>query len=102
MKCITLLGLAHIYLAAGVLGFIWFGLDKYMASIQGNRIPEKSMLLLSLAFGWIGGVIAMLTFRHKTQKNSFKVKMAVMIVGNISLVIWLLLGVECNTQLAPV
>jgi uncharacterized membrane protein YsdA (DUF1294 family)/cold shock CspA family protein len=60
------------YLGLSLVTFVVYGWDK--ASAQGGfrRTPEKSLNALALAGGWPGGWIAMESFRHKTQKASFR------------------------------
>jgi len=53
------------------VGFIIMGLDKTLAIKQRNRIPEKTLLSLSILGGSIGSWIAMQLFRHKTRKPLF-------------------------------
>ena len=53
------------------VNFLLFGYDKFQAKREGWRIPEKVLLGLSLFGGGIGGLVGMLTFRHKTRKNIF-------------------------------
>lgn len=73
-----------IYLAAmSVVTFILFGADKHKAKAHKWRIPEKTLLGLSLLGGFAGGFLGMEFFRHKTKHWYFY---AVMIV---SLVLWL-------------
>lgn len=73
-----------IYLAAiSVVTFILFGADKHKAKAHKWRIPEKTLLGLSLLGGFAGGFLGMEIFRHKTKHWYFY---AVMIV---SLVLWL-------------
>ncbi|WP_294589018.1 DUF1294 domain-containing protein [uncultured Ruminococcus sp.] len=66
-----------------VVTFILFGADKHKAKAHKWRIPEKTLLGLSLLGGFAGGFLGMEFFRHKTKHWYFY---AVMIV---SLVLWL-------------
>lgn len=61
-----------IYMAlVGAYSFILFGIDKYKSKYQKWRVSEKH-ILTSIALGWwIGWVLGMSYFRHKTQKSSF-------------------------------
>ena len=52
--------------------FTMFALDKSLAINGRRRIPERWLLIYSLFFGWIGGLIAQQLFRHKTHKQPFK------------------------------
>ena len=59
-----------------VLTFLLFGYDKSMASRSGRRGSEFTLILLATLGGWLGGLLAMLVFRHKTAKRSFQLKYA--------------------------
>ncbi|WP_241595566.1 DUF1294 domain-containing protein [Rosenbergiella epipactidis] len=52
--------------------FTLFALDKSLAIKGRRRIPERWLLIYSLFFGWLGGLIAQQLFRHKTHKQPFK------------------------------
>lgn len=54
-----------------IIGFLIMGLDKYLAIHQRNRIPEKTLFILSALGGSVGSWIAMQSFRHKTKKPAF-------------------------------
>lgn len=57
-----------IYLSAmSLLTFILFGADKHKAKAHKWRIPEKTLLGLSLLGGFAGGFLGMEFFRHKTK-----------------------------------
>ncbi len=54
-----------------IINFFLFGYDKFQAKRNGWRIPERTLLGLTLFGGGIGGLAGMLAFRHKTRKNLF-------------------------------
>lgn len=64
------------FAAISAVTFIAFGFDKWLASRSGRRIPELSLAMLGALGGWIGGLIGMIVFRHKTAKWTFKLKYA--------------------------
>lgn len=68
---------AAILVALNVWSFALFGIDKRRASRGRRRIPERTLLLSALVSGSAGAWLAMATFRHKTRKRSFRVRMAV-------------------------
>ena len=53
--------------AISVIAFALYFIDKALAKVGAWRIPEKVLLLLSVLFGGVGGLAAMLLFRHKTK-----------------------------------
>ena len=62
--------------------WVIYGLDKGRARSGKWRIPERTLLLLSLAGGSLGALAAMLMFRHKTKKAKFVVGVPVMFVAH--------------------
>lgn len=54
-------------LVVNVLSFILFGIDKKRASYNGSRIPNATLLGLSVIGGSIGGLFGMYFYRHKTK-----------------------------------
>ena len=66
-----------------VLAFLLFAWDKFKAGGPGaNRISEFNLAAIGAVGGWPGGLLAMLLFRHKTAKLSFKLKYA------LAFIIW--------------
>ena len=73
---LSALALLCVY-AVSVVAFVLFAADKRRAmDADGDgrrrRIPEKTLLLLSLAGGAPGSLCAMLIFNHKTRKPAFR------------------------------
>jgi uncharacterized membrane protein YsdA (DUF1294 family) len=69
-------GLLVAYLVvANLVSFAMFGLDKSRARRDERRISERALIASAAASGNIGGWAGMYTFRHKTAKRSFQVKM---------------------------
>ncbi len=59
-------------LAANLLTFVTYGIDKWKARHNRWRIPEATLLLLAALGGSIGALLAMRVFRHKTQHKKFR------------------------------
>jgi len=55
----------------GLITFLIYGYDKLQARRGGRRVPERTLLLLALAGGALGGWAGMLIWRHKTRHASF-------------------------------
>lgn len=56
-----------------LLAFVLFGMDKAKARRGGRRIPEVTLLCVSLLGGGIGAFAGMRLFHHKTRKPPFPV-----------------------------
>jgi uncharacterized membrane protein YsdA (DUF1294 family) len=59
---------------ASLWAFLLFGWDKWRAVRSGRRVSELHLVLAGALGGWLGGLLGMLAFRHKTAKLSFKLK----------------------------
>ena len=78
-----------MYGAASVACFIAYAIDKSAAIGQRRRIPERTLLLLGLACGWPGGLLAQRWLGHKTIKTSFQIAYWCSVVLNVAAVGWL-------------
>lgn len=63
---------AGVYLAASIICFGVYAVDKSAATQGRWRVSEKTLLLLGVVGGWPGAIVAQQTLRHKTQKASFR------------------------------
>lgn len=63
---------ALAYGALSVVALLAYALDKSAAVAGGWRASEQSLLLLGLAGGWPGGLLAQQLLRHKSKKASFR------------------------------
>ena len=73
MLPMLLLWLASVYGVASVVCFIVYAADKSAAVERRRRISEGTLLLLGLACGWPGGLLAQHWLRHKTAKTPFQI-----------------------------
>ena len=55
-----------------IVPFLIYGIDKLFAQLGIFRIPEKALLATTFFFGILGSIAAMIIFKHKTRKNSFR------------------------------
>ncbi|WKB54192.1 DUF1294 domain-containing protein [Eleftheria terrae] len=60
------------YLAASVVCFAAYALDKRAAVHGRRRTPERTLLLLGLLGGWPGAIAAQQGLRHKSSKAAFR------------------------------
>lgn len=60
-----------------IVPFLIYGTDKLLARFGFSRISEKTLLSTTFFFGIIGSIAAMVIFKHKIKKNSFRHNFAV-------------------------
>ena len=77
------LSVALAYLVISLSCFVAYAIDKSAARNGGWRTPERTLLLLGLACGWPGALLAQQWLRHKTSKRSFQQMFWVTVVANI-------------------
>ena len=78
-----------LYLAVSVACFVVYALDKSAARNKARRTPESTLLLLGLAGGWPGAVLARQWLRHKSSKASFRWRFHLTVVLNLLVFAWL-------------
>lgn len=66
--------LAAAYAVLSLACFIAYAVDKAAARARRQRTPERTLLLLGLAGGWPGAVLAQQWLRHKSAKTAFQVR----------------------------
>jgi uncharacterized membrane protein YsdA (DUF1294 family) len=76
-------------LIINVITFFMMWFDKHEAKIGDWRVPERTLFLLVLLGGGIGGIAGMYVFRHKTRKWYFKIGFPAILIMQIVLVIYL-------------
>ncbi len=64
--------------------------DKLKAKIDGWRVPEKTLFIVSVIGGALGMYITMQLIRHKTKHKRFMIGLPVIILVQCALLIWLL------------
>lgn len=86
-----------LYLAASVITFIMYAIDKSAAQSGAWRTPESTLHWLSVIGGWPGGLVAQQVLRHKSTKQSFRTVFWVTVVLNCAAYAWLLTPVGTAT-----
>ena len=69
-----------------IAAFALMGYDKRCARQGKWRVPEKTLFLVTVCFGGLGGVLGMKVFHHKTQHWYFKVFFSVLLVIQIAVI----------------
>ena len=76
-----------VLLVVNLITLVLFGSDKGKAERGEWRIPERVLLIFSLAGGAAGACIGMKLFHHKTRKPLFAVGIPLMLVVQIGLML---------------
>jgi uncharacterized membrane protein YsdA (DUF1294 family) len=71
--------------------FVVMGADKRRAKAGVWRVPEKTLFLLALLGGAIGGMLGMRVFRHKTKHWTFAWGFPILALLQLALCFWLFL-----------
>jgi len=71
-----------------IVTFFVFGVDKWKAKRKEKndavrRIPEKTLLILSVLGGSVGALLGMKVWRHKTLHTAFRVGVPVILALQI-------------------
>lgn len=76
------------YLAIiNIISFIMYGVDKAKAKLDKWRIPEATLLGVSLIGGSLGAILGMQLFRHKTKHIKFKILNPMFLILHIIIII---------------
>ena len=78
-----------LYLAASVVTFITYALDKSAARNDRWRTSENTLHLFALVGGWPGALAAQRLLRHKSKKQSFQIVFWATVVLNCSVLGWI-------------
>lgn len=78
------------YLIINIVLFCAMALDKKRAIRGRRRVPEKTLFLMAILGGSIGGFVGMFTQHHKTKHISFYVAYSLTAAMHIFLC-WLLM-----------
>ena len=74
-------------LVINIVGFLAMWLDKNKAKRGAWRIPENTLLMITVLGGGIGTISGMYTFGHKTKKSKFVVGFPAILILEIILVL---------------
>lgn len=71
------------FLIISCISFLLMYIDKQKAIKREWRIPESTLMTLSLIGGAVGTYLGVYTFRHKTKHTKFTIGVPICIVINI-------------------
>lgn len=74
-------------LIINLLGFLIMFIDKQRAIHKEWRIPEKTLIGISIFGGSIGMLIGMSSFRHKTKHKKFTIGVPLILLMQIFIAI---------------
>lgn len=75
-------------IAINIVGIIAMFIDKEKAKRGAWRISEKALFIITLLGGGIGTIAGMYIFRHKTKKLNFVVGFPVILITEITMIIY--------------
>jgi uncharacterized membrane protein YsdA (DUF1294 family) len=73
-----------------LITFASYGADKAQAAVQGRRVPEQALHVMSLLGGWPGALLAQQHFRHKTRKARFQALFWGTVLAHVVVLAWYL------------
>lgn len=73
-----------------IIGFLAMWIDKKRAIKGAWRIPENTLLLITVLGGEIGSIAGMYTFHHKTKKLKFTIGFPAILILEVVLFIYLI------------
>lgn len=79
-----------IYLAASMVTFVAYYIDKSAARKGRWRTQEGTLHMLALIGGWPGALVAQTVLRHKSRKQPFRVIFWLTVILNCAALAWLL------------
>ena len=89
MPEINWLHIAIVYFAAiNVITFFVYGIDKWQAKRAKWRIPEATLIWLSVFGGSAGALLGMKAWHHKTQHKKFKYGIPLILVAQRAMIVW--------------
>jgi len=83
-----------VYLPYGAFSLIAlaaYRTDKAAAQHRAWRTPEATLHLLAFLGGWPGALLAQRLYHHKTRKPSFQFVFWLTVLGNCTVLLWLVL-----------
>lgn len=76
------------FIAANLVAFFVFGIDKLRAKNGRWRIPESMLLLLAVIGGSAGAYSGMKLWHHKTLHNKFRFGIPVIMFLQLAIIVY--------------
>ena len=80
--------LFYLLLIVNLFGFLIMWWDKRCAQKGSRRVPERTLFLVALCGGAVGGLGGMYLFRHKTQHWRFTIGLPLILALQIAAVVY--------------
>lgn len=93
---------AVYYVVIGLILFAMMGIDKAKAKNGSWRIPEPTLLTISVMGGALGGILGMYVFHHKTRKWTFRIVFFLSIVFHAFLMVTFYKAIASGAALSAV
>lgn len=80
---------------ASVAAFVFYGVDKGLAKANTKRVPEVVLHLLSLLGGFVGALLGMFVFHHKSNYRAHPLFLPTILVSAILwgyIIYWMMSG----------
>lgn len=84
------LNIIGYFLIINVIGFLVMLIDKKKAMYYKWRIPEKTIILITILGGGIGTIAGMYKFRHKTKKIKFTLGLPTILIAEIIIIAYII------------
>ena len=78
------------FLIINLIGFFAMGIDKFKAKRGYWRIPEGTLIMITLLGGGIGTFCGMYIFRHKTKKLKFTIGIPTILITEILIICFII------------
>lgn len=72
--------------------FAVFGIDKFLSRSGKRRVPEKTLIVISLLAASPGALLGMVVFNHKTSKPLFRYGVPIITAIHAATSFWLSFG----------
>jgi len=88
IKYLTISNVLVYLIIINLIGFLAMWIDKYKAKKGYWRIPEGTLIIITLLGGGIGTIAGMYKFRHKTKKLKFTVGLPTILIAEIVFIVY--------------
>lgn len=85
----SIYGISAFIILVNIVAFILVGVDKKKSVVHSERVPEVYFFFLASCFASLGVLLGMFVFHHKTQKIYFPVGIGLLLLQQITLVLFL-------------